>query len=41
MEALMEEVVEPSNKNVEIDLVQTMDEILRSGKYLFVFCQEN
>ena len=40
MEALIEEVVEPSNTNFEIDLVQTMnkkimDEKLRSGRYLF------
>ena len=45
MEALIEEAVEPSNSNFEIDLDQTMnekimDEKLRSGKYLFVFCPE-
>ena len=40
MEALIEEVVEPSKTNFEIDLVKTMnekimDEKLRSGMYLF------
>ena len=46
MEALVEEAVESSNTDFVIDLVQTMnekimDEKLRSGKYRFVFCQEN
>ena len=45
MEALIEEAVEPSNTNFEIDLVQTMNEKimnekLRSGMYLF-FSQKN
>ena len=46
MEALIEEAVEPSNTNFEIDLVQTMnekimDEKLRSGMYvLYVFFTE-
>ena len=45
MEALVEEAVEPSNTNFEIDLVQNMNEKimnekLRSGMYLF-FSQKN
>ena len=46
MEALIEEAVEPSNTNFEIDLVQTMnekimDEKLRSGMYYLFFLQKN